>query len=66
MHKHEIVKIKKLVTEKGMALIALSIYLKKGKAKVKIALAKGKKLYDKRAKLKEKAINKEIQKKLKY
>lgn len=66
MHKKEILKIKRQIAEKGVTLIALSIYLKNGKAKVKIAIAKGKKAYDKRAKLKEKAIKKEIQKATKY
>lgn len=55
MHKKEIEKLKRAVQEKGLSLIPLSIYLKKGIAKIKIALAKGKKAYDKRAALKEKA-----------
>ncbi len=56
MHKKEIEKLRKSVQEKGLTVIPLSIYLnKKGIAKVKIALAKGKKAYDKRAALKEKA-----------
>lgn len=54
MHKREMEKIRKQVVEKGLAVIPLSIFLKKGLAKVKIALAKGKKAYDKRASLKEK------------
>ena len=66
MHKSEISKIKRQVQEKGLALIPLSIYLKKAKAKVKIALARGKKAYDKRAKLKEKAQKREIQKATKF
>jgi len=54
MHKREIEKIRRTITEKGLLLIPLSIYLnKKGIAKVKIAIAKGKKSYDKRAALKE-------------
>jgi SsrA-binding protein len=55
MHKREIEKLRRQVQEKGLALIPLSIYLnKKGIAKVRIALAKGKKAHDKRAALKEK------------
>lgn len=54
MHKREIEKIRTTVIHKGLALIPLSIYLnKKGIAKVKIAIAKGKKSYDKREALKE-------------
>lgn len=60
MHKKEILKIKRQVHEKGVSLIPLSIYLKKSRAKIKIAVARGKKAYDKRAKLKEKAEKKEI------
>jgi SsrA-binding protein len=61
MHKREIEKIQKIVREKGLVVIPLSIYLnKKGIAKVKIATAKGKKAHDKRAALKEREDRKEI------
>lgn len=53
LHKREFEKIQRQAKEKGLAVIPLSIYLKKGIAKVRIALAKGKKSYDKRASLKE-------------
>lgn len=66
MHRSEISKLRKQVKEKGFTIIPLAIYLKNGKAKVKIALAKGKKSYDKRAQLKEKAQKVEIRKALKY
>lgn len=56
MHKREIEKLRQAIQEKGLTVIPISIYLnKKGIAKIKIALAKGKKSYDKRAALKEKA-----------
>ena len=54
LHKNEFEKIRRLSQEKGLAIIPLAIYLKKGIAKVKIGLAKGKKLHDKRTSLKEK------------
>lgn len=54
MHGYEIRKLKSQLQEKGMALIPLSLYLKKGKIKLKIGLTKGKKLADKRASIKEK------------
>lgn len=55
LHKREIEKLRRLVQEKGLAVIPLSIFLnKKGIAKVRIAIAKGKKAYDKREALKEK------------
>src|ERR1700722_1369264 len=54
LHKREIAKLKSLSEEKGLTLIPLAIYLKNGYAKVKVAVAKGKRSYDKRAALKEK------------
>ena len=48
-HRHEIDRISGLVDRKGFTLIALSAYWSKGKAKLSIGLAKGKKLHDKRA-----------------
>lgn len=65
MHKAEIFRLKKEIDEKSLTLIPLSFYLKKGFVKVNIALAKGKKLFDKRKTLKEKEDKKAIQKALK-
>jgi SsrA-binding protein len=65
MHKNEISKLKRLMQEKGFSIIPLSFYLKRGRVKVKIALAKGKKAHDKRRKLKEKEHNKIINKAIK-
>lgn len=53
MHKREIAKLKVAVQEKGLTLIPLSFYLKNGRAKLKIACAKGKKSFDKRAAIKD-------------
>ncbi|MES2273752.1 MAG: SsrA-binding protein SmpB [Chlamydiota bacterium] len=62
MHKREIERLRKLVQEKGLTVIPLSIFLnKKGIAKVRIAVAKGKKSYDKRASLKEKEDQRSMQ-----
>lgn len=61
MHKQELEKLRMTVIQKGLSLIPLSIYLKKGIAKVKIALAKGKKSYDKRYALKEKEHRRSIE-----
>ena len=49
LHKSEIKKLYGKVTEKGTTLVPLEVYFSKGRAKIKIALARGKKLYDKRA-----------------
>ena len=65
MHKREIAKLHRTVVEKGLSLIPLSIYLnKKGIAKVKIAIAKGKKSYDKRAAIKEREDKRSIERSL--
>ena len=60
LHKREISKLKSLSEEKGLALIPLSMYLKNGYVKVKVAVARGKRSYDKRAALKEKEHKKAI------
>jgi SsrA-binding protein len=52
LHKREIAKLKNISQEKGLTLIPLSFYLKRGYVKVKIASARGKKTYDKREALK--------------
>jgi SsrA-binding protein len=54
MHKQEILKLSSKVKEGGFTLIPLSIYFSDGRAKVELALAKGKKEYDKRQALREK------------
>lgn len=65
LHKREMATIRRLVHEKGLAVIPLSIYLnKKGIAKIRIATAKGKKAYDKRASLKEKEDQRSVQRAL--
>jgi SsrA-binding protein len=54
MHKQEILKLSSKVKEGGFTLVPLSIYFADGRAKVELALAKGKKEYDKRQALREK------------
>ena len=64
LHKHEIKKLIGLTTIKGYSLIPLSIYLKNGKVKVQLALAKGKKLHDKRQDLAKKDAQRSIEREL--
>lgn len=52
LHKSEIIKLSKKAKEKVMTIVPTRVYLKKGKVKVEIALAKGKKLFDKRETIK--------------
>ena len=49
LHKREIMRMAGLVQQQGYTLIPLQLYLKDGRVKMELALAKGKKLYDKRA-----------------
>lgn len=48
LHKREILQLFRAQQEKGLALIPLSFYLKNGRVKVKVAIGKGKKTFDKR------------------
>jgi SsrA-binding protein len=59
LNRAEIAKIERKITDKGYTLIPLQLYFKDGRAKVEIALAKGKKAYDKRHTLAEKQANRE-------
>lgn len=61
LHKSEINKLAGQVQAKGFTLIPLQVYLKGGRVKVEIGLARGKKLYDKREDLKKKAVNREME-----
>ena len=65
MHKKEISKLSGLTAAKGYSLVPLSLYLKNGLVKMEIGLARGKKLYDKRQDLKEKAVKRDIDSHLK-
>ena len=61
LHEDEIKRLKRKVEEKGVTLIPLDFYLKNGRVKVNLGLCRGKKLFDKRASIKEKDLNRSIQ-----
>ena len=65
LHKHEIRKLIGETTQKGYSLIPLSMYLKRGKVKVQLALAKGKKNYDKRESLAKKDAQRRMEREIK-
>ena len=65
LHKKEIIKITNKVNQNSLALIPTLVYLEKGLCKIEIALAKGKKNYDKRQVLKEKDANRRMEKAIK-
>lgn len=60
LHKAEIRKLIGKVEEKGLTLVPLKLYLKKGRVKVNIAIGRGKKLHDKRESLKQKQEKRDI------
>lgn len=65
LHKKEIIKFNNEAIQNGYTIVPTLLYFKGQLCKVEIALAKGKKLYDKRETLKQKTMNREIEKELK-
>lgn len=65
MKKRELKRLFGKVKEQGLTLIPISLYFSKGKVKVEIALAKGKKLHDKRETLKRKTLDREMERYIK-
>ncbi len=61
MHKIEISRLSGKIKEKGYALIPLKIYLNKGRVKIDLGLARGKKLYDKRHDIAERDSKREME-----
>lgn len=60
LHKREIKRLIGKVNEKGFSLVPLRVYFKHGRAKVTIALAKGKRKFDKREDIKQKDMKREL------
>ena len=65
LHKYEIRKLDSAVTREGYTIVPLQVYFKDGRAKIEIALAKGKKLYDKRADIAKKDARRESEREFK-
>jgi SsrA-binding protein len=65
MHKKEILRLSQKIKEKNLTLVPLSIYLKQNKAKVEVALVRGKKKYDKRASIKKREEERRVSKVMK-
>lgn len=66
LNRSEIRKLIGKTKEKGLTLIPLRLYFKNGKVKVEIALAKGKKVYDKRRDIAKKDFQREQERRIKY
>ena len=62
LHKNEIKRIEKEITLNKYTLVPLKLYFKRGKAKILLGLAKGKKLYDKRQTIKERDLKRNMSK----
>lgn len=64
LHRSEIARLWDQVRQKGVTIVPLRVYLKEGLAKVEIAVAKGKKLYDKRAAIAKRDAEREVEREL--
>ena len=60
LHRREIERLIGKINEEGLTLVPLQVYFKNGKAKVEIALAKGRRTYDKRQKIRERMEKREM------
>jgi SsrA-binding protein len=65
LHRNEIHRLWDEVRQKGVTIIPLRVYLKDGRAKVEIAVAKGKKLYDKRETIAKRDAERELDRQIK-
>ena len=66
LHKREIMRLYGKVKEKGLTLIPLKAYIKNGKIKIELGLCKGRKVYDKRAEIKKRDLEREMRYEMKY
>jgi len=66
LNKSEIKKLIVKINEKGLTLIPYRLYFKNGKVKVELALAKGKKTYDKREAIKKRDLKREQERRIKF
>lgn len=64
LHAQEIKRIDRRVREKGYTLIPLAVYLKKGLIKIELGLCKGKKLFDKKADIRERDLDRDMRRTL--
>ena len=65
MHKNEILKLQQKSAQKGFTIVPLQVYFKDSRIKVEIGLARGKKLYDKRADIAKKDMRRETEREFK-
>ena len=65
LHKNEIIKLQQYTAQQGYTLVPMSLYLKYGRVKVNLAVAKGKKNYDKRNSMLERDAKRDIDRQMK-
>lgn len=65
LHKYEIGKLAGAVASKGNTIVPVEVYFRDGRVKLKIALAQGKKLYDKRHDIRNKDMKRDIEREMK-
>ena len=65
LHKREILKLQRLSQADGYSLIPLQLYLRDGLVKLELAVAKGKKLYDKRSSIAERDAKRDMDRRMK-
>ncbi len=61
LHKRELRQMWEAVRQKGMTIVPVKVYLKEGRAKLEVAIARGKKLYDKRAEIAKKDLARDFE-----
>jgi SsrA-binding protein len=66
LHRDEIKRLRRKVEERGYTLVPLSFYFKKSRVKVELGLCKGKKLYDKRADIRERDLNRDVEREFRH
>lgn len=64
LHKREIMRLLGKTQQQGLTLVPLRLYFKGGRAKVELALAKGKRMYDKRAAIREREMKRDVERAL--
>jgi SsrA-binding protein len=65
LHRQEIRRLQSKVAERGWTIVPIRVYLKEGRAKIEIALARGKRLYDKRDSVAERDMDRELRRAVK-
>ncbi|MDR3120731.1 MAG: SsrA-binding protein SmpB [Clostridiales bacterium] len=65
LHRKEISRLIGLIQQKGLTIVPLQVYFRRGKVKIELGVARGKKLYDKREDIAEQSARREIDRRLK-